>query len=65
MDKIAIVIGAAILATVLALITSIPLWLLWNVLMPEIFGLKAITWIQAVGLSFLSSILFKSASSGK
>jgi hypothetical protein len=31
---------------------------LWNWLMPSIFGLGAITWIQALGLLILSKILF-------
>jgi hypothetical protein len=33
--------------------------LLWDWLMPEIFGLKEITLFQAWGLNFLSAILFK------
>lgn len=33
--------------------------LLWNWLMPEIFGLKEVTYWQAWGLLLLSSILFK------
>ncbi len=32
--------------------------LLWNWLMPDIFGLKEITWIQALGLNFLIGLLF-------
>ena len=32
--------------------------LLWNWLMPIIFGLKSITYIQALGLFLLSRILF-------
>ena len=32
---------------------------LWNWLMPEIFGLKAITYWQALGLMALSWILFR------
>lgn len=38
--------------------------LLWNWLMPEIFGLKALTYWQAWGLLILSSILFKDMPSG-
>ncbi len=37
-----------------------PIWLLWNWLMPTIFGLTKITFYQAIGLNILSSILFKS-----
>lgn len=37
-----------------------PLMLLWNWLMPILFGLPLITFWQAVGLNVLSTILFKS-----
>jgi len=39
--------------------------LLWNWLMPVIFGLKAITYFQALGLFLLSRILFGSFGFGK
>lgn len=35
-----------------------PLMLLWNWLMPTIFGLPLITFWQAVGLNLLFSIIF-------
>jgi hypothetical protein len=38
--------------------------LLWNWLMPEIFGLKTLNYWQAWGLLILSSILFKDMPSG-
>ena len=41
-----------------ALILGLPLMLLWNWLMPTIFGLPFITFGQAIGLNFLSAILF-------
>ncbi len=44
-----------------ALLMGLPLMWLWNWLMPELFGLKTIGFWQAVGLNFLSSILFKSS----
>ena len=31
-------------------IVSLPFWLFWNWLIPPIFGLPEITWIQAFGL---------------
>jgi hypothetical protein len=31
---------------------------LWNCLVPAIFGFKAITWIQALGLMLLGRLLF-------
>ena len=39
---------------------SLPAMLLWDWLMPTIFGLKEITWFQAWGLMFLCGLLFKS-----
>ncbi len=36
-----------------------PVQLLWNWLMPAIFGLQAITFWQAAGLMLLVSILFR------
>ena len=44
---------------ILALLMALPLMWLWNGLMPEIFGLTTIGFEQALGLSVLSSILFK------
>jgi hypothetical protein len=55
----AIVVAVAILFFVAALM-SLPVMLLWDWLMPTIFGLPEITWFQAWGLLFLSGLLFKS-----
>ena len=52
-----------LLVGVFSLIGGIPTYFLWNWLMPEIFGFKVITFGQAVGLNFLTGILFKSSSS--
>jgi len=38
--------------------------LLWNWLMPDIFGLKVITYWQAWGLFLLSTLLFKGMGGG-
>ena len=56
-EAIAAVIGMIAIAIVLL---GYPLMLLWNWLMPIIFGLPEITFWQAIGLNFLSTILFKS-----
>lgn len=58
--KIFSVIGAIAIA---AVVMCLPLMFLWNWLMPDIFGLKEISFWQALGLSFLSTILFKDNSS--
>ena len=58
--------GVIILAgtlVLIAIILGLPLMLLWNWLMPVIFGLKFITFWQAVGLNVLSGIIFKSPTS--
>jgi hypothetical protein len=53
-----LLIAVAVLG-LLALILGLPLMLLWNWLMPIIFLLPKITFWQAVGLTFLTGILFK------
>lgn len=63
------IIGMAAIAfvsvVVLSLILTIPTWLLWNWLCPDLFGLPVIDFWQAMGLSLLCSFLFKSNSSSK
>ena len=58
------VIGAIVIAIVIlllvAILFAIPTLLLWNWLMPVLFGLKTITLFQAWGVNVLTSILFKS-----
>ena len=54
------IVGAVVLAFLLGLFVM----LLWNWLMPAIFGLTAITYWQAWGLVLLSHILFKSGHHG-
>lgn len=65
MDKIIIILVGLLLVAVTALLFSLPVMLLWNWLMPIIFGLKTITWMQAFGLMLLSGMLFRSSSSSK
>jgi hypothetical protein len=45
---------------VVALLVGLPFMILWNWLMPSIFGLTEIGFWQAVGLNVLAGILFKS-----
>jgi len=49
-----------LIAMTMALLFGIVVKLLWNWLMPAIFGLTTITFWQAWGLLVLSHILFKS-----
>lgn len=50
------------LAFGLSVVLAVPVWLLWNWLMPIIFGLTKVTLIQAWGLTFLSALLIKPGS---
>lgn len=63
--KTAILSAVAVLVVlpIVAILCVVPVWLLWNWLMPEIFGLKAITIWQAAGLFVLSNLLLKSTTS--
>jgi hypothetical protein len=54
----AIILGVVVLVFVAA-VMSLPVMLLWDWLMPTIFGLPEITWFQAWGLLFLCGMLFK------
>lgn len=42
-----------------AFIFSLPIMWLWNWLMPMLFGLTEITWVQALGVGLLSGLLFR------
>lgn len=53
------------LIVLIAALSAIPVMLLWDWLMPTLFGLKTITLFQAWGLNVLCGILFKSKSSNK
>ncbi len=44
---------------------SLPVMLLWDWLMPTIFGLPEITWFQAWGLLWLTGFLFRPSMSHK
>ena len=48
---------AIIIFLATGLFLSIPLWLLWNWLMPYIFGLPKLNILQTFGLSVLISLL--------
>ena len=53
------VIGGLALAVIFAFLFGWAVMLLWNALMPEIFGLPLITYWQGWGLVLLSHILLK------
>lgn len=55
-----IIFGILIVAIVSSIFVALPVWLLWNALMPDLFALKHISFMQAWGLALLCSFLFKS-----
>jgi len=59
------ILGGIVLAVALAFVFGLFVMLLWNWLMPEIFGLGQIDYWQAWGLVLLAHILFKSGAHGK
>lgn len=67
METLAKIVGTVVLiiavVAAFAVILALPTMLLWNWLMPEIFGLPTIGFFQALGLLLLSGFLLKSSSS--
>ena len=57
LEAFLIVIGLLLLS---AIILAFPTMILWNWLMPRIFGVTQITLYEAMGINFLTHILFKS-----
>lgn len=60
------VMGAAFIGIVIVfsgLLFALPVYLLWNAVVPELFGLKAIGLFQAWGLLVLCGLLFKGSNS--
>ena len=47
------------LLAILIVLLGYPVMLLWNWLIPEIFGLSEITFWQAIGINVLCTILFR------
>jgi hypothetical protein len=42
----------------LSILTSFPIMWIWNWVMPDVFGLKEITWLQALELSALARLIW-------
>ncbi|TVQ18087.1 MAG: hypothetical protein EA382_18165, partial [Spirochaetaceae bacterium] len=63
-EKVVMGIGIGLLIIGAIFLFGLFVRILWNWLMPEIFGLPEITYWQAWGLLILSMILFKDFGSG-
>ena len=59
-EILALVLGGVFIVVFFAILSAVPVWLLWNAVVPDIFGLPEITLMQGLALSILSSCLFKS-----
>mgnify|MGYP003705311139 FL=1 len=60
MNKLEIILGGIGALILVVLVFTLPTYFLWNWLMPDLFNLPYINFWQALGINFLSSILFKS-----
>ena len=58
-EKLTIFMVCLVSILFVVLILSWPFQLLWNWLMPMIFGLPKITLLQALGLLILSNLMYK------
>ena len=65
MNALLTILGGVLLMFAVAALMSLPVMLLWDWLMPTLFGLGEITWFQAWGLLFLCGLLFKSNTAKK
>lgn len=63
LNTLAWLIGVAGAISLAALLLGLPVMILWNSVMPDIFGLKPISFGQAIGLLLLCGFLFKSPAS--
>lgn len=64
-SKVLIIVSALAMYAFVSVVLSIPVWLLWNWLVPTIFGITKITLGQAWGISLLCGLLFGQDSSEK
>ena len=60
MDKTSTAILATVIAIIISIVFSLPVYFLWNeCLVYAIDGVNRITWIQAYGITILFNILIK------
>jgi hypothetical protein len=69
MKAIAEIVGLVVIAAIAvvagSLVLAIPVYYLWNWLMPEIFGLITLDFWQALGVSLLAGCLFHRGSGSR
>lgn len=62
---LAIVIVSVVGNVIVGVISAIPVYFLWNWLMPELFQLTEITFVQSIGICVLCGFLFRSSGTKK
>jgi hypothetical protein len=62
-EKILVAVAAVLgVAALVGLLLGGPVWLLWNALLPDLFGWPRLSFFQALGLVVLSHLFFPSSS---
>jgi hypothetical protein len=56
------IVTPTIIVVMVSMLEAIPTYLLWNLLMPKILGIKTINFLEAWGVNILSEILFRKPS---
>ena len=56
---------AAVLVAIVVLLWAIPVWLAWNAVVPDLFGLSEITLKQSAILTLLAKMLFSGVNFNK
>jgi hypothetical protein len=57
-EYLVVFVSAVLIVTVIGLLISLPIMWLWNAVVPGIFHLREITWVEAWLLNTLTHILF-------
>lgn len=60
---VGLILGIVLLGVIMSALLAIPTMLIWNAVVPDVFGLPLIDFGQAILLNFLSYIFFKDTSS--
>ena len=63
-DVIAAVLGVILVVAISGLLLALPVLIVWNLVVPDVFGLPTITFWQALGISMLTRMLFAPSRSG-
>lgn len=57
-DKLNLIIGLLLIGLTSLIVMGAPLMYAWNWIVPSIFGLRYITFWEAIGLNILSHLIF-------